>query len=259
MPKFKKVKAGENFSFSAPLYNNIIDVIQAFEQSQRVGGGGVPSGLQSGMAWGKNNIGEDLDASEVVALGDAVNDEPGSGSAGSVGLDVFKKQILIEIREPQVPRDLGRFAITLEPIEDGGVGRVALAGCWPVQVYVRRKEHRWCDLIAMDLGECTSSGCPVTGSGSGLGVILATGHAGAGEIVWKENVENGEYAWAYVQFPQYVHRLYSAVGSVDTDLHLLEGRPILQNGEIVDAPQGSIGSGGRPSYFFDTLYSESGS
>lgn len=261
MPQFSKVSAGQSFSFPAPFYNTLVDVATAFENAEGLGGVPGLGSLMPGVIWGENKIGEDLDSGEVVALGDASNPPSGSDQGSIEFSAVFEGIHMIELIEPELPRDLGRWCITLDPIDDDDVGRVAIAGCWPVQVYVNLEEHRYCDLIALDIGSTPPGSAGSTGSAMG-NIVLATAHAGAGRILWKEPDHQGEYAWAYVHFPCYVPQLYEATTDVDTDDNTIQGKPLMVNGALTDAPGGGPGTGSGSGseglhYTFDVLYDES--
>jgi len=131
---------------------------------------------------------------------------------------------------------LRRWVVTLDPILKDGVGRVAIGGIWPVEVYMLDADHRYCELIDLDVGcgsgsvgSCTGS----LGSGSGNNVVLASAHAGSGKIIWHDEIID-DYAWAYVQYPVEVPQMFRATDEIDESTWQIPGQPVLRCGDVVD-------------------------
>jgi hypothetical protein len=248
MPKMSKVNNGQSFSFSAPLYNTLVEMAIAFQQSQNAGAGPNAPSLLPGMVWVKNSTGQDLDSGMVSALGDSVN---GSlATYGSVELGVFRSQILIHLRNPELPRDIRRWCVLVDPIESEAFGRAWIGGVVPMEVYMLDESHRYCELIDLDVycdgadpGSCAGS----LGTGSGNNVTLASAHIGSGKILWHDDIVD-DYAWCYVQFPVDVPQLFKATSNVDTTTWSIEGKPVTVCSEVTDMPDSDDGIG-----YFDVL------
>jgi hypothetical protein len=183
----KKVQPGQSLRIPAQTFNTMIDAARDYlARQQSVGGAAQPAPLPQGVVLVRNDTGEDRNLFEIVALDGPVF-TPGENEDG------FKFRFALKGITPD--RDhLGNFAILLEPVKDGEIGRALLEGITPVKVQVDVEGQQYADVCTDEGDEC---------------LHLKTADAGAAHILWIES-GTGE-KWAVVRLANPAPRVQGAV------------------------------------------------
>ena len=136
---------------------------------------GGDDALPAGCRWAKNGTGADVDSFAPMGVLSIV-------ISPTDNADEFKNDPSITLRTP-TEADAGGFVIAQEPIANGAIGRVMVAGVSPVKLYIERDTDLFCDIN-------------VYVSDDGM-LLTGIGHA---RILWKES-GTGTDKWGLVQFP----------------------------------------------------------
>jgi len=177
----EKVKAGDSVVIQASTWNAFIDAANFTKQMrQNQGGKGLRSGLGEGIVLLKNCESQTYDRfSALVITGICVTPDTNENEFLSCP-PVFQGNRMTEDRAEKP------YAITLEPIAAGEIGRAMLLGITPAKVTVNDSEDGYAVPKAGSTGEMESATTGVArilwkGSGSGLQwCLLQLGGAGAG-------------------------------------------------------------------------------
>lgn len=177
---FGKVNGGDPFAFPATLYNVLIDMAVEYQARRR-----NPRQFNAGLAGNnlcivpiQNDSGADVDWFGVLGVDDFL-------ITPSDNLDEFKGQppMLSGVSVEEGTHE-GKFAICLEPIEAGAIGRAAVAPVVACQVYVTTdtRDFEYAD---------------VSGSPASLRMV----QSGSARILARETTAYADLpklAWAYV-------------------------------------------------------------
>ena len=127
---FRRVLPGERVTLPAAAWNAFIDAAN-YVRSRRhnTESEAVDEFRQTGIVRVRNNTGFAQPRFAVLALS-----EPIIGPAAN--LQEFKSKPSFEGHTPYAPIAAGRFAVLLEPLAAGAIGRGIVAGVTPVQVTV---------------------------------------------------------------------------------------------------------------------------
>ncbi len=169
---FKKVQTGDKLRIPATAYNAFIDAAQDFRgRTATLGRQAVPTPPQASIILIRNDSGSDVGRFAVLGI-----DEPVIGPA--TNLAEFKNRVAQACGTPELPRQFGRFVITMEPIRNGGIGRAWAAGVCPVQVSVDDDDapNRLADIA------------------DGVTGHLKAGLFGAAAILWREGGTGNQWA-----------------------------------------------------------------
>ena len=180
-----KVRQGEAVSIKAATWNSFLDAAEFARRARRlVGAEAVPSGFGGNMVYVRNKCGETIPRFGAVVLADAV-----------IPHDAASEEIECETpafdgvpadggeeseSEEETEKEVRPFAVAVEPIADGEIGRALALGVTPAKVEIVHEE----DLCAE----------PVPGSTSGA---LRSTNVGYARIVWKED-GTGE-KWCFIR------------------------------------------------------------
>ena len=181
----EKVHQGEAVSIKAATWNSFLDAAEFAKRARRlVGAEAVPSGFGGNMVYVRNKCGETIPRFGAVVLADAV-----------IPHDAASEEIECETpafdgvpadggeeseSEEEGEKELRPFAVAVEPIENGEIGRALALGVTPAKVEIVHEE----DLCAE----------PVPGSTSGA---MRSTNVGYARIVWKED-GTGE-KWCFIR------------------------------------------------------------
>ena len=181
----EKVHQGEAVNIKAATWNSFLDAADFARRARRlVGAQAVPSGFGGNMVYVRNKCGETIPRFGAVVLADAV-----------IPHDAASEEIECETpafdgvpadggeeseSEEETEKEVRPFAVAVEPIEDGDIGRALALGVTPAKVEIVHEE----DLCAE----------PVPGSTSGA---LRSANVGYARIVWKED-GTGE-KWCFIR------------------------------------------------------------
>ena len=180
-----KVRQGEAVSIKAATWNSFLDAAEFARRARRlVGAEAVPSGFGGNMVYVRNKCGETIPRFGAVVLADAVIphdaasedlecDTPAFDGVPAEGGEESES-------EEEGEKELRPFAVAVEPIADGEIGRALALGVTPAKVEIVHEE----DLCAE----------PVPGSTSGA---MRSTNVGYARIVWKED-GTGE-KWCFIR------------------------------------------------------------
>ena len=181
----EKVRQGEAVSIKAATWNSFLDAAEFAKRARRlVGAEAVPSGFGGNMVYVRNKCGETIPRFGAVVLADAVIphdaasedlecDTPAFDGVPAEGGEESES-------EEESEKEVRPFAVAVEPIENGEIGRALALGVTPAKVEIVHEE----DLCAE----------PVPGSTSGA---MRSTNVGYARIVWKED-GTGE-KWCFIR------------------------------------------------------------
>ena len=170
-----KVRQGEAVSIKAATWNSFLDAAEFARRARRlVGAEAVPSGFGGNMVYVRNKCGETIPRFGAVVLADAViphdaaseDIECETPAFDGVPADGGEESE----SEEESEKEVRPFAVAVEPIADGEIGRALALGVTPAKVEIVHEE----DLCAE----------PVPGSTSGA---MRSTNVGYARIVWKED------------------------------------------------------------------------
>ena len=161
--KVKKVRSGEGVVIQASTWNSFIDAANYVKESrQGQGGRAVRSGVGGGVVLVKNAEGELRERFSALVLCDVAVTPNANEDEFVSCAPVFVGQKMTDERE-------GRpYAILLEPVAAGEIGRAALLGIVPAKVSVQDADDQYA--------------VPTPGSSAGA---LQSSPTGVARIVWK--------------------------------------------------------------------------
>jgi hypothetical protein len=170
----KKVTAGDPLQIPAGTWNTFIDVARAWKAGQ-FGGGAAPrpSTPDRSIALVKNDTGADLDQWSAVGI-------DGSIITPEENLAEWGRLLAFSVVTPRLPDHEHNFAVTLEPIPQGKIGRAVVSGLVQVKVAVGNRDHTHASVT----------------DGS---YLLTSGDSGPAEIVTMGGAETGEQ-WCVVRW-----------------------------------------------------------
>ena len=181
----EKVRQGEAVSIKAATWNSFLDAAEFAKRARRlVGAEAVPSGFGGNMVYVRNRCGETIPRFGAVVLADAVIPHDAASEELECETPAFDG-VPAEGGEESESEEEGEkevrpFAVAVEPIADGEIGRALALGVTPAKVEIVHEE----DLCAE----------PVPGSTSGA---MRSTNVGYARIVWKED-GTGE-KWCFIR------------------------------------------------------------
>lgn len=147
---FKKVQAGQPLDVSAQAWNAFLDNVRAnkFKAHSRAVDPLVEL-RQSGIVKVRNDSGRDCNRFSVLGIGSPI-------ISPSDNLREFKNQVAVSGIEPNHPDHFGKFAILLEPLRIGKIGRAWVSGACPAYVYVEDTCHEFADVAEGEIAALIS-------------------------------------------------------------------------------------------------------
>ena len=181
----EKVHQGEAVNIKAATWNSFLDAADFARRARRlVGAESVPSGFGGNMVYVRNKCGETIPRFGAVVLADAVIPHDAASEeleCETPAFDGVPAEGGEESEsEEEGEKELRPFAVAVEPIADGEIGRALALGVTPAKVEIVHEE----DLCAE----------PVPGSTSGA---MRSTNVGYARIVWKED-GTGE-KWCFIR------------------------------------------------------------
>jgi len=171
---YRKVLPADGAQIPARVWNQLLD--QAAGQDFNAGSNAPRIFRQADIIKIRNDSGEDLVRFNVLGLN-------GPLITPATNLGEFQRQVLLSGIIPTVAAHAGRFAILLDPIPDGEIGRAWLAGVCPVQIAVPGGAP------VLDFAEVNDGQ---------TGTLLNT-TGGSAQVLWAESNSNATQ-WAIVRF-----------------------------------------------------------
>jgi len=125
----------------AAAYNAALDAARAYQQSGTLVGRKAALQAAPSEIWVRNNSAAAVHAFDVLALGLPIIVPADNESE-------FEQQVMFEGGTPSVPADLGEWAVCLEPIPAGKIGRARASGLCQVRLYVPdgQEEYEFADV-----------------------------------------------------------------------------------------------------------------
>jgi len=159
----RKVRRGEPLRIPADAWNALVDAARLVKERGRDLSASGPVGLCApGVVSVKNASESDVPRFGVLGI-DGVVYGPEDNEEG------FKNRCVVKCVTPGRDAHAGKFAILLEPLACGKVGRGLLVGVAPVRINVLDEDHDYADVADQDAARLES--CV----------------AGAAQILWKES------------------------------------------------------------------------
>lgn len=168
---FKRVIPGESFAPSAAAWNAMLDAARKIARMESDAAGASGSRLSASEVLIKNTTGADRSAGDIVGLG-----APLIGPGDNLAEFRFHPTM---IGATPAATHVGRFAVLIESIPAGGIGRAAVAGLAVCKVNASGSG----DYADVKAGDATQ---------------LELGGAGSARVVWREAGTTGP-KWAVVR------------------------------------------------------------
>jgi hypothetical protein len=145
----KKVQPGDKLRIPASTFNTFIDVADAWKGEQLAGGRGLgtaDTGRQFVLI--VNESGDDVDRFGILGI-------DGPAILPSENADEFENRIVLAGVTPTSDH-FGRFAIVLEPLADGAIGRACIAGVCQVKIDMSDEGHGFAEVADGETGHLVS-------------------------------------------------------------------------------------------------------
>jgi hypothetical protein len=172
MPSFTKLRQGQRWPGpSASFHNATVDAIEAVRALQQGSGDDErePSRRNTNIVKIRNDSEADLDRFSVLGI-DAALFTPTDNE------ELFKSQVVLKGIVPTGAHQ-GKFAVLLEPVADGKVGRAYVAGAITCKINIVDEDHDFADVKPTDTASLESRGgygsARILYKESGTGVLLA--------------------------------------------------------------------------------------
>jgi hypothetical protein len=164
----RKVQVGDPLAIPASTFNSFIDAARDFRARQTSATSDpIQSFRQTGIVPIKNGSEEDRNRFDVLGIGSPI-------ISPTDNADEFKNRVAIVGVLPAIDTHFGNFAILLEPMKDGAIGRACVAGVCPARIYIEKEWHQYADV---------EDGQPAR---------LKSRPSGGAQILWKESGEGAE-------------------------------------------------------------------
>ena len=161
----KKVQPGDRLVIPAATFNAFIDAAQDQRRRQRgLSRESQPVFQQTGIILVRNDTGNDLDRFSVVGI-DGPIIEPSDNE------DEFKNRATAIGVTPSGGVHDGKFAVLLEPLKSGAIGRGCVSGVCPALIQMDHDHHEYADIEDGETGH------------------LLSVPSGSAQILWKETSE----------------------------------------------------------------------
>ena len=156
------VTPGQALALPAREWNTSVEVNDLYRRGLLARPASVPSAeFDSNHLEVRNDTGGDLARWAIVGLGDPL-------FSPADNLAEFFRAVVVSGETPTLADHLGKWALLLEPIPAGKIGRAVAAGMWPTLLRVDSAHHDRADIAD---GETD----------------LASNYYGSAEILWKED------------------------------------------------------------------------
>lgn len=179
----EKVRQGEAVSIKAATWNSFVDAAEFAKKARRlVGADGVVSGLSGNMVYVRNAMGGDVPRFGALVLSEPVIQRESASEDFECETPAFEG-VPAEDKgegEEEKEKDSRPFAVAVEPIPSGEIGRALVFGVTPAKVEVVHEEDACAE--------------PVPGSSTGE---LRSTNVGYARIVWKE--EGTGEKWCFLR------------------------------------------------------------
>ena len=174
-----RVNPGDSLSIPASLHNATIETVEAYLRHKGISTRGTRTAQAPHQAtiWIKNNTGSDLDTAQVLGLdGPLIDDDP----VGDLDGFLFNEIIFNGITPAEDTHE-GKFAVLINPLTNGQIGRAVVQGVVRVQIDIDNDDYtEWCDITGGDYS------------------YLTCGETGSARVLWREGDSAPVTEWAIV-------------------------------------------------------------
>jgi hypothetical protein len=186
----EKVTTGQRVSFKAADFNSMADAANYINLNKpKIGAVNAGSrGSNPNVFFIENNSGADLDRGYVLGIDTPI-------TTPDADEDRFCEGIAFEGVEPVAGTHEGKFAVLVEPINDGDLGRAAVAGIVQAKVDIQAETDKFADI-------------------EGASTLLKSGASGA-KILWKETGTGEKWAVVRLGLPTNLPPIYKATSAQD--------------------------------------------
>jgi len=182
MTTFNHVHPGQPLGISAEAHNAMLDAARAHRQAGTLAGREAARAVADrGVIWVRNNTGAALDQFGVVAIGLPI-------ITADANENEFKQRVTFEGGTPAAS-DTGQFAVVIEAIPAGKIGRAVIAGPVQVKVNVVDEDHEWADVKDSDASQLESGNTGTakvlhkqSGTGTKWAIVLLAQTSASAEI-----------------------------------------------------------------------------
>jgi len=165
---YKKVQAGQPLKIPAETFNSFLDAAVAHKNSQNVAGGARDDQRSSTIIGIRNSSGADRPRGGILGIAGPI-------IGPSDNFDEFLLRVALEGTAPSLAH-VARWAVLLEPLAAGIIGRAVVSGLAICQIVMRHASHQYVEISA-------------TGQ-------LESGDSGSAKIVWV--ADTGGTQWAVI-------------------------------------------------------------
>lgn len=185
---FRKRQSGDPFVMKAPLYNALIDAAQQTKQhrhdTQR---DFQPEHRSSTIVPIRNSSGADRARGGLLGIAGPI-----IGPADN--FDEFLQRIALEGTAPTLAH-VGRWAVLLEPLPAGAIGRAVVSGLAIGLVTIRNAQHQYVEI--------------------GTSGQLESGDAGSARIVWAAGVTGTQWAVINIDSPRSLQAKFELIQDLE--------------------------------------------
>lgn len=189
MTGFKKVNPGDPLQFPADDYNAAMDAAKWYAQNRGSDGYASSNPLkQAGTILVQNN------GSAITAPGGVLGiDSP--LVLPSANLTQFQSNLALQGSTPNTSKHVGKFVVTLGPLNPGKIGRAVLCGYAAVQVSMLGAADGYADILNSTQGYLQSSSY------------------GSAQILWTEGKSGTSPQWAVVRICNFTGSFLCTIAS----------------------------------------------
>lgn len=185
---FKKRSSGDPFVMKAPLYNALIDAARQTKQNRHdVGGNFQPDQRCSTIVPIRNGSGADKSRGGLLGIAGPI-----IGPSGN--FDEFLHKVALEGAAPTLAH-VARWAVLIEPIAAGAIGRAVVSGLAICQITMRNDKHQYVEI--------TSSG------------ELESGDSGSARIVWVAGTSGTQWAVINIDSPRTLQAKFELIDDLE--------------------------------------------
>jgi hypothetical protein len=136
----RKVQVGDPLAIPASTFNSFIDAARDFRARQTSATSDpLQSFRQAGIVPIKNGSTEDRNRFDVLGISAPL-------FSPTDNIEEFKNRVSLTGVKPAAATHLGKFAILLEPMKDGAIGRACVSGVCPARIYIEEEWHQYADV-----------------------------------------------------------------------------------------------------------------
>ncbi|MFQ5733660.1 MAG: hypothetical protein ACE5KM_17115 [Planctomycetaceae bacterium] len=185
---FRKRRSGDLFTMKAPLYNALIDAARRTKQNRHdVAGNFQPEFRSSTIVAIRNSSGVDRPRNGILGVAGPI-------IAPADNIDEFRLRVALDGTAPTLAH-VGRWAVLIEPLAAGAIGRAVVSGLAICQIAMRNAGHQYVEINAAGL--------------------LESGDSGSARIVWVENTTGTQWAVINIDAPRTLQAKFELIDDLE--------------------------------------------